>query len=133
MLAVKSEKKESRFQEALDYLVAYRGVVSAALIDRDGLLVEYKGSKSAEADALAPLSMLLLQNINVVLNRLGENEAAGVVIKTAESWLTIQTAGSLILVVVAGVETDDLLRVRIGRAVEMVKTHIQEKYSLQAY
>ncbi len=131
MLTAKVERKENKFQGALDYLVEYRGVKEAAILDRDGLLIGYRGDGFAQAEAFAPLSLLMLHNIDAVLERLGENKAGSVVVKTADSWLTIQAAANLILVVRAKAEADDLLRVRIGRAAEMIKSHVQEKYPLQ--
>ncbi len=131
MLIAKTEKKDNRFQSALDYLVEYRGVREAAILDRDGLLVGYRGADLSGAETFAPLSLLMLHNIDAVLKRLGENKAGSVVIKTADSWLTIQGAANLILVVRAGSEADDLLRVRIGRAADMIRLHVQEKYPLQ--
>jgi len=131
MLTVKAEKKDNKFQAALDYLVEYRGVREAAILDRDGLLVGYCGAGFSGAEAFAPLSLLMLHNIDAVLERLGENKAGSVVVKTVDSWLTIQAAANLILVVRASSEADDLLRVRIGRAADMIRLHVQEKYPLQ--
>jgi len=81
-------------------------------------------------DSFSPLALLILEQTNKVLNRLNENPVQSMVIKTNDSWLTIECIDNIILVVNAAIETDELLKVRIGQAVEMIKSHLKDKYPL---
>jgi hypothetical protein len=76
------------------------------------------------------LILSMLGQINIALSRLGEEGASSVIIKNKDSWLTINRFDNWTLAVIADSETDDLLRVRIGQAAEMIKNHMIEKYPL---
>jgi predicted regulator of Ras-like GTPase activity (Roadblock/LC7/MglB family) len=130
MLAVKVEKKESKLQGALDYVGEYKGVKSVAVFDKEGLVIGHFGNADFDAEKFSPLAVLMIDNINSVLHRLDETPAGVVIVKTSQSWLTLARIGEMILAVNADIETDDLLRLRIGQATEMIKNHLNEKYPL---
>jgi len=130
MLAVKQEKMENKFQATLEYLAEYRGVKAAAICDDEGLVISSIGQENIDAEYFSPLVLLILEQANKVLNRLNENPVQSMVIKTNDSWLTIECIDNIILVVNAAIETDELLKVRIGQAVEMIKSHLKDKYPL---
>lgn len=130
MLATKQDRKENKFQSALQYVGEYRGVKGAAILDCHGLVVGYHGEVNFDACTFSPLILLMLDNVNAVLKKLKEKAAQMVVVKTADSWITIKQAGDLTLVVLADGETDELLKVRIGQAVDMIKAHLQQNYPL---
>jgi predicted regulator of Ras-like GTPase activity (Roadblock/LC7/MglB family) len=130
MLAVKSEKKENRLQGALEYLSEYKGVKSVAVFDKEGLVIGQMGKEGFDAEKFSPLAVLMLDNINNVLRRLDEDQAGTVMVKTHQSWLTLTRIDDIFLAVTAEIQTDDLLRLRIGQATEMIKNHFNEKYPL---
>ena len=130
MLAVKQEKMENKFQATLEYLAEYRGVKAAAICDDEGLVISSIGQENIDAEYFSPLVLLILEQANKVLNRLNENPVQSMVIKTNDSWLTIECIDNIILVVNVAIETDELLKVRIGQAVEMIKSHLKDKYPL---
>jgi len=131
MLAAKQEVLENKFQTTLEYLVEYRGVKGAVIFDNEGLIVGSIGQENIDAECFSPLTLLILEQTDKVLSRLDENPVQSMVIKTNDSWLTINRCiDNLILVVNAAIETDELLKVRIGQAVEMIKSHLKDKYSL---
>jgi len=130
MLAIKQEKMENKFQATLEYLAEYRGVKAAAICDDEGLVISSIGQENIDAEYFSPLALLILEQANKVLNRLNENPVQSMVIKTNDSWLTIECIDNIILVVNAAIETDELLKVRIGQAVEMIKSHLKDKYPL---
>jgi len=131
MLAAKQEILENKFQTTLEYLVEYRGVKGAVIFDNEGLIVGSIGQENIDAECFSPLTLLILEQTDKVLSRLDENPVQSMVIKTNDSWLTINRCiDNLILVVNAAIETDELLKVRIGQAVEMIKSHLKDKYSL---
>ncbi len=130
MLAIKQEKMENKFQATLEYLAEYRGVKAATICDDEGLVIGSIGQENIDAEYFSPLALLILEQTNKVLNRLNENPVQSMVIKTNDSWLTIECIDNIILVVNAAIETDELLKVRIGQAVEMIKSHLKDKYPL---
>jgi len=130
MLATKVEKKENKFQKTLDYVAEYSGVRGAAVFDREGLVVCKTGDKEFKAEVYAPLALLILQQASNVLGRLQEHPAQTLVIKTKNSWITIERIESLVLIVKAGSDTDELLKVRIGQSIDMIKSNLKDNYSL---
>ena len=130
MLTVKTDKKENRFHGALQYIGEYRGIKAAAIIDSEGMVIDYWGKDDFDPEHFSPLTILMLDNINSVLRRLNERPANMVIIKNKDSWLTLHRISDVILAVNAEIETDDLLRVRISQAAEMVRSYLNDKYPL---
>jgi len=130
MLAIKTDKNENKLRGAMQYLGEYRGVKSVAVIDNEGLVIDCWNRGGSDAEVYSPLILLLLGQIDVMLNRLGEQQTSMIVIKNKNSWLTINRLEGWTLAVIADSETDDLLRVRIGQAAEMIKNHMNDKYPL---
>ena len=127
MLAVNQEKKENMFNKALKYLGEYQGVNEAVIFDSEGLVVGTETSNEFDTESFSAFTLLMLDQINHVLKRLNENPAQTLIIKSNDSWLTLERIGNLIK---AKSETDELLKVRIGQAVEMIKTYLLENYPL---
>jgi predicted regulator of Ras-like GTPase activity (Roadblock/LC7/MglB family) len=130
MLAIKTDKYDNKLHGAIQYLAEYRGVRLAAVIDNDGLIIDHWERSGVDAEAYSPLILLMLGQINAMLQKLGEDKANMVVIKNKNSWLTVHRFDNWTLAVIADSETDDLLRVRIGQAAEMIKNHMNDKYPL---
>lgn len=130
MLAIKQDKKENKFQNALEYLGEYRGVKGAVIFDIEGLVVGYLPRDSFNAEVFSPLILLMHDDVNAIMKRLREKPAQSIVVKSTDSWITIVRIGDLVLVVNADSDTDELLKVRIGQVVDMIKTHLKDKYPL---
>ncbi|NLI14740.1 MAG: roadblock/LC7 domain-containing protein [candidate division Zixibacteria bacterium] len=130
MLAIKTDKYDNKLHGAIQYLAEYRGVRLAAVIDNDGLIIDHWERSGVDEEAYSPLILLMLGQINAMLQKLGEDKANMVVIKNKNSWLTVHRFDNWTLAVIADSETDDLLRVRIGQAAEMIKNHMNDKYPL---
>ncbi len=133
MLATKQENKgktDDRFQTALEYLDEYRGIKGAVIFDIEGLVVGWIGQEKFDAEFFSALALLMLDQVNNVLIRLNENHSQSVTIRTNDSWITFKVIGSFVLAVNAEGNTDKLLKVRIEQAIEMIKTHLKDKYPL---
>ncbi len=133
MLATKQENKgktDDRFQTALKYLDEYRGIKGAVIFDIEGLVVGWIGQEKFDAEFFSALALLMLDQVNNVLIRLNENHSQSVTIRTNDSWITFKVIGSFVLAVNAESNTDKLLKVRIEQAIEMIKTHLKDKYPL---
>ena len=130
MTATILEKKENKFQSTLEYLGEYRGVTEAVIFDNQGLVVGRIDKGDFKAEIFSPLTLLMLEQINAILSRLNEDQVQSLVIKTVNSWITLCRIHNLFLAVNAKSETDELLKVRIGQAVEMIKTTLTNNYPL---
>ena len=133
MLATKQENKgktDHKFQTALKYLDEYRGIKGAVIFDIDGLVVGWIGQEKFDAEFFSALALLMLDQVNNVLIKLNENHSQSMTIRTNDSWITFKVIGSFVLAVNAESNTDKLLKVRIEQAVEMIKTHLKDKYPL---
>ena len=133
MLATKQENKgktDDRFQTALKYLDEYRGIKGAVIFDIEGLVVGWIGQEKFDAEFFSALALLMLDQVNNVLIRLNENHSQSMTIRTNDSWITFKVIGSFVLAVNAESNTDKLLKVRIEQAIEMIKTHLKDKYPL---
>ncbi len=133
MLATKQENKgktDDKFQTALKYLDEYRGIKGAVIFDIDGLVVGWIGQEKFDAEFFSALALLILDRVNNVLSRLNENHSQSMTIRTNDSWITFKVIGSFVLAVNAESNTDKLLKVRIEQAIEMIKTHLKDKYPL---
>lgn len=130
MLTTKQDIKENKFQSALEYLGEYRGVKGVVIFDIEGLVVGYLSQGNFDVETFSPLVLLMHDSVNSVMKRLGEMPVQTIAVKTENSWITIRRIGDLVLVVNADSETDELLKVRIEQVVDMIKTHLKDKYSL---
>jgi len=128
MLITKVEKKENKFQSALEYLFEYHGVKTAMIIDKEGLVIGCLNRDKIDSEKFSALMLLILDQANQLLTRLNELPVYSMVMKNDNSWITIQRVGDLVLVVRAAENTDELLKVRIGQAVDMVNNYVKEKY-----
>jgi predicted regulator of Ras-like GTPase activity (Roadblock/LC7/MglB family) len=98
------------------------------IFDSEGLVVGYLNRDGLDAEVLSPLALLMLDQVSAVLGRLNESPAQSMVLKNKNCWITIERVGSLVLIVKAGNKTDELLKVRIGQAVDMIKTYLNDNY-----
>ena len=128
MLATKTDQKENRFQATLEYLGEYQGVQGAVVFDNEGLVVGYLNRDALDAELLSPLALLILDQASEVLARLDETPVKSMMLKNDESWIILERVEDLVLAVKAGNETDDLLKVRVGRAIEMIKSCLKQSY-----
>ena len=132
MITAIQEKQENKFQSTLEYLGEYRGVKGAVIFDNEGLVVGQMNNSNVEAEIFSPLALLMLEQMNQGLNRLGETPVLSLTVKTKGSWITLNCIDNLILVVNADSDTDELLKVRIGQAVDMIKSTLVKNYPLLA-
>jgi predicted regulator of Ras-like GTPase activity (Roadblock/LC7/MglB family) len=130
MLVTRTEKKENKFQSALEYLLEYQGVKGAIIFDKEGLVVGHLCRDDVDPELFSPMALLMLEQTSSILSRLNESPAHFMILKNNESWITIERINDLVLVVRAGNDTNELLKVRIGQAVDMVRSYVKENYPL---
>jgi len=133
MLATKIDKKKvdktkNKFQATLEYLVEYQGVTEAVIFDCEGLVIGYLSRDGLDAEVLSPLGLLMLDQVSSVLGRINESPVHSMVLRNKNCWITIERVDNLVLIVKAGNKTDELLKVRIGQAVDMIRSYLHENY-----
>lgn len=117
-----------KFQASLDYLTEYSGVRSAVICDREGLVI----SKSPQGESLEELyaaaGLELVRAMDRGLARLVNPGCDYLSIKTGEDWVIVAQASIFFLIVRADRSVDDLLNIRVSRALEMISSYLDERY-----
>jgi predicted regulator of Ras-like GTPase activity (Roadblock/LC7/MglB family) len=128
MSRAQNAKNVDKLQVALDYLTEYSGVRGAAIADNEGLVITKSGLEDFNADLFAATSLVLNSVMDRELVKITDSQLEFVSIKTAQDWITVARSGRFTLIVAAERRTDDLLGVRISRALEMITAHLKAKY-----
>ena len=130
---MKDMNEDSRFQAAVDYLSGYSGVIGAVVADGEGLEVACSPRAMKDGELFAASGIEIFNIIDKSVFRIMEPGCGYISIKTGSRWLTIAAALNLFLVVLADRKADDLLNVRIQRALDMITTNLKEKYPAEVY
>lgn len=130
---MKDSKEENRFQAAVNYLSGYSGVIGAVVADDEGLVITCSPPAMEEGEMYAALGLEITRVIDSDISRLIEPGCGFISIKTDTRWMTIGATLNVYLVVLADRKADDLLNVRIQRALDMITKHIKEKYPAEVY
>lgn len=128
MSILKAIKNEDKFQVAVDYLGEYAGIRGVVIADNEGLVISRSGGADFNSDLFAAVALSIINSLDNQLGRLINPGAEYLTIKTHQDWMTVAQASSLLLVVVADRQVDDLLNIRITRALEMITAHLKNKY-----
>jgi predicted regulator of Ras-like GTPase activity (Roadblock/LC7/MglB family) len=119
---------KNKFQAALDYLTEYAGVRGAVIVDSEGLAIASGGQAKFDADKHAAFVVQLELVLNQALPQLVTPGVEWLTIKTGDDWLTVARASALLLVVAADRNVDDLLNIRITRSIDMISSHMKQRY-----
>lgn len=130
---MKDSNGEDKFQGAVNYLTGSSGVNGAVIADREGLLIACSPTVMPEGELYAALGLQITTVIDNDISRLIDPGCGYVSIKTDKKWLIVGAILNVYLVVLADRKVDDLLNVRIQRALEMITGHIKDKYPAEVY
>jgi predicted regulator of Ras-like GTPase activity (Roadblock/LC7/MglB family) len=122
-----TKKSQDKFQMAVDYLIEYAGVRGVAIADPEGLVIAH-GGNDFDAELHCALAQQITASLNAILPKLIAPEVEHLIIKTPQDWLTVARSATFLLIVVAERNADELLNIRIGRALEMISSHLKGKY-----
>ena len=128
MSRTKVVKSQDKFQMAVKYLTEYAGVQGAVIADSEGLVIAQCGSEDFDAESFSALALEMTSSLDAILPRLIQPGVEFLSIKTSQNWMTIARSPLFLLVVTAERNSDELLNVRIGRALEMISSHFKNKY-----
>ncbi len=125
---MKPAKQIDRFQVSVDYLTEYSGVKGAVITDPEGLVVAVSPQDGVDAELCAAFGLNLVEIMDRNLTKLIDPGCEFLSVKTDKDWITIAQTSVLYLIVVADRKADDLLNVRISRSLDMISSHVKDKY-----
>ncbi len=125
---MKTAKQQNKFQTAVEYVTEYAGVKGALISDSEGLTIIKSPDDGFDGDFCAAMGLELVNIVDKNLRGLAEPGCEFLSVKTGEDWITVAKSSIFYLIVVAERKADDLLSVRISRALEMITTYMKEKY-----
>lgn len=130
---MKGINEDCRLQTAVDYLTGYTGVIGAVIADHEGLVVACSPPSLMHGERFAALGPEIFDITDRIIEKVIKPGCRHVSLKTEDRWLTVAATLNFRLVVLADKKADDLLNVRIQRALEMIANHIKEKYPVEVY
>ncbi|MEE9554884.1 MAG: roadblock/LC7 domain-containing protein [candidate division Zixibacteria bacterium] len=120
--------KQNKFQTAVEYLTDYSGVKCALIADSDGLIIISSPAADFDGELCAAVGLDLVDLLDKNLRGIAESGCEFLTVKTGADWITIAKTSIFYLIVIAERKADDLLGVRISRALEMISSYMKEKY-----
>jgi predicted regulator of Ras-like GTPase activity (Roadblock/LC7/MglB family) len=124
----KTTTNKDKFQNAIGYVTEYSGVRGAVIVDPEGMVIASGGNGKFDAEKHAAIAIQLEGLLDKTLPQLVSPGVEWLSIKTVEDWLLIARASKLLLVVAADRNVDDLLNIRITRSIEMISSHVKQRY-----
>ena len=125
---MKTAKQQNKFQTAVEYLTDYAGVKGALITDSEGLTIIKSPDEGFDGDYCAAVGLELISVMDKNLRGLAEPGCEFLSLKTGQDWVTVAKSSIFYLIVIAERKADDLLSVRISRALEMIMSYMKEKY-----
>ncbi|MBD3234310.1 MAG: hypothetical protein GF315_11360 [candidate division Zixibacteria bacterium] len=125
-----AEHKDLRtgFAGILDYIVEYGGISGCLLLSKEGLIIEQRSALSDDIDKTAAYIAEIYNQNQRISSGLIRNEIERLEITAGSERIGIYSVMDILLVIISRNKTDELLRVRIVQALEMLKRTIAIKY-----
>lgn len=120
--------KPNKFQVAVEYLNDYAGVKAALITDSEGLVIFGNTGDQFDSDLCAAVGLDLIGLLDKNFRGIIEPGCDFLSVKTRSDWITVARSSIFYLIVIADRKADDLLSVRISRALEMISSYLKEKY-----
>ncbi len=124
----KPETVQLGFEEALDYLQEYSGVEGALLVDHEGLIVSKRLNPGWDEEKIAPLALLLRRTSSEEIAKIDQSPIERIEFLSRTLWIRLNSIGEFTLISLAHRSTDELLNIRILKAVEMIERYLKKKY-----
>ena len=128
MATKKGYQDQYRFQAAVEYVAGYFNVKSVVIADNEGMVVACAGREKFDAEVFSARAVEMMKTIDLQIGNIIDPASEYAVIKTPQNLLTVARVAPFILIVVAKRQIDDLLHIRISRALEMISSHYKNKY-----
>lgn len=127
--AEKPEKIQVDLDAALDYVMEYSGVEGVILLDQEGMVVSKRINSCWDDEKIAPLALLLRKINSQELGKIDTSPIERMELLSQKLWVSLNNIGDFTLVSLAHRSTDELLNIRILKAVEMIRKYLDEKYA----
>lgn len=122
------ESSPKSFDHAVDHVFALSAVRFCVLLNNEGLPVAYAGDELVHRDVWAPIGRLLSEQVQSILLRAGDLVLQGFDLSLDTYRLhSVQVCGMWLLVG-ADRQSEELEKVRINQAVEMIRRTFETKY-----
>ncbi len=125
---MKATNQINKFQVSVDYLTEYSGVKGAVIIDREGLVVATSPRDGVDAELYGAIGLNLAEIVDRNLTKLIDPGCEFLSVKTGKDWITVARTSIFYLIVLADRKADDLINVRIARSLDMISSHMKERY-----
>jgi len=122
------EKSLKDFDSAVRHVFELSAVKFCVLFDNDGLPVAFAGDDIALRDIWAPIGRLIGEQIQQNLARVGDLVLEGFHLELDAYRLHLASVCEMWLLVGADRQSEELEKVRMGQAVEMIKRIYHQKY-----
>ena len=123
-----SEYFSRTFNEAVAHVGQYSGVQCAMLIDAEGLPVAAWSRGNYNQEMWGALSRKLVDEIASTCAMGGAANPVSLEFKSGNERFLLQRVADMWLVSIADAASDELEKIRVSQAVEMVTRHLQERY-----
>jgi len=121
------------FDRATRYIAEDGGVVLAAVVDREGLLLSQFGRGGIDAEEWAPLALLMRETQAASLGRFGWREASAIRLDLDERRIVVVYEEQWALLVVADRQKSETLNIRINQALEIVGQYVSQRYDRKLF
>ncbi len=125
---MKATNQINKFQVSVDYLTEYSGVKGAVIIDREGLVVATSPQDGVDAELYGAIGLNLAEIVDRNLAKLIDPGCEFLSVKTGKDWITVARTSIFYLIVLADRKANDLINVRIARSLDMISSHMKERY-----
>ncbi len=126
-------KNLNGFDRATQYIGETGSVMMAVVVDDEGLLLSNFVRENISLDDWAPLALLLKQNNNQVLDRVGMKNVDQVTLKIDDMRVVLAGEKGFNLMVLADIQQDDVLNIRIIQGMEIIRKYMAERYSQKLF
>lgn len=117
------------FTGAVQHIGGYSGVLCAMLIDDDGLPVATWSRGEWDQDLWSALSRKMIDDLLETNIRTGTTPLNTIEYTSGAHRFCLYRAADMWLLSIADVESDELEKIRLHQAAEMIERHCQEKFS----
>jgi len=124
-----SELFDRSFTSAVQHVGGYSGVLCAMLIDADGLPVATWSRGEWDQDLWSALSKKIIDDLLETNIKTGTTPLNTVEYTSGTHRFCLYRAADMWLLSIADVESDELEKIRLHQAAEMIERHCQEKFS----
>jgi predicted regulator of Ras-like GTPase activity (Roadblock/LC7/MglB family) len=124
-----SEVFDHSFTGAVQHVGGYSGVLCAMLIDNDGLPVATWSRGEWDQDLWSALSKKIVDDLLETNVRTGTVLLNTIEYTSGAHRFSLYRAADMWLLSIADVESDELEKIRLHQAAEMIERHCQEKFS----